>query len=96
MFSVIRNLVFLIALFFIGAIGASIWVYGTLDPCRMLATELSEETIEDISKMFGGDGSSLGGIDNTIEGTYRLITSQYSTGECVEQLGEIWRDKLSR
>ncbi|TDI62477.1 MAG: hypothetical protein E2O89_07605 [Alphaproteobacteria bacterium] len=96
MFSLIRNLVFVIALVFIGLIGAAMGVYGTLDPCRILATELSKETIEDISKMFGGDGSSLGQVDHTIEGTYRLITSQYSSGECVERLGDIWRDKLSR
>ena len=67
-------------------IGAALAIYGEVDPCRMLAKDQAMQSNQE-----GGWPHTLG-IDT--EPWYRLETSQYSTGECIEQLVGIWSDRI--
>ena len=95
MFSAIRNFVFVVCLLLLGAVGTSFWLYGSVEPCRMLARELSRDTIRDVSEAFGTTEESLEMWDETAEQTFRIITSQYSSGQCFDRLSDIWWQKIS-
>ncbi len=67
-------------------VGSALAVYGEVDPCRMLAKDQAMQSDQE------GTISHALGIDT--EPWYRLETSQYSTGECVEALVGIWSDRI--
>lgn len=69
------KLINLILLAVVVGLGVLFYNYETLDPCRMLAQEMADDTIGDIA-----------------ERPLRMLTSQYTTGECVEGLWERWTD----
>ena len=95
MFGFIRNLVFLLALLFLIALGTSFWAYGSVDPCRMLAAEMSEEAVRGLGEMFGKSDEDMAAYDGSLESTYRLFTSQWSTEDCAREYVELWWARLT-
>ena len=95
MFSFLRNIFALAG--FVLVIGSTylVYKYDTVDPCRILAMENSQLTIEELSTAFGGDGSSLGVADAGIESIYLALTAQYSTQQCGQKLTDMWWGQLS-
>ncbi len=67
-------------------VGSALAVYGEVDPCRMLAKDHAMQSNKE------GTWPHALGIDT--EPWYRLETSQYSTGECVEELVNIWSERI--
>lgn len=67
-------------------IGSALALYGEVDPCRMLAKDQARQSNQE------GTLPHAFGIDT--EPWYRLETSQYSTGECVEVLVSVWSDRI--
>jgi hypothetical protein len=95
MFNAIRNLVFVVCLALLAAVGALFTLYGSIEPCRMLASEMGRDTIRDVSEAFGTTEESLEMWDETAEQTFRLITSQYTSGQCFDQLTQVWWRKFT-
>jgi hypothetical protein len=69
-------------------------VYETTDPCRMLSSELSRDAVRGMNEALGSEDNDFGEFEETIERTYRLVTTQYSTGECASRLGKLWWERL--
>lgn len=90
MLNTFRNFVFVVSLALLAATGTLFAIYGSVEPCRMLASEMSRDTIRDFSEALGTSEESLEDWDETAEQTFRLITSQYSSGECFDQLTQAW------
>ena len=90
MFSFIRNLLALFGVLVIIGAGTAYAMYGTVEPCRILAKERSEQTIKGVSEAFGGNGESLGSMDDIVESTFLALTSQYSSEECGQALVDNW------
>lgn len=95
MFNLIRNLVFYAVIVTGIAAGLSIFLYGTADPCRILAKQMSHDTMESVNEILGGDSASDDQVNQTLEGLYRALTVQSSSRECAQELGEDWIDDLS-
>jgi hypothetical protein len=70
----------------VGVTGAALFAYGEVDPCRMLAKEkaMIAEKEGSLPRALGWD----------TEPWFRWTTSQYSTGQCLEQLVESWSDRV--
>ncbi len=90
MFNTVRNLVFVLCLLTLAMISGLFAVYGSVEPCRMLASEMSRDTLRDVSEAFGTSEESLEVWNETARQSFRLITSQYSSGECFDQLTQAW------
>lgn len=82
----VRGVIGSVLLVAIAAIGATIFIYGEVEPCRVLAKEFEMRSEEK------GDWLEVLGMDT--EKLYRLETSQYSTGECTSMLVSSWRQRL--
>lgn len=95
MFSFIRNLLALFGVLIIVGAGTAYAMYGTVEPCRILAKERSDQTIRGVSEAFGGDGESLGSMDEIVENTFMALTSQYSSEECGQELIDGWWAELT-
>jgi hypothetical protein len=84
-----RGLISTIVLIAIAGLGALVYVYGEVEPCRVLAKEYD---------MRGEDQGSfiaaLKAIGIDTEKLYRMETSQYSTGECTRMLFTSWRQRI--
>lgn len=61
--------------------------YGTLDPCRMLAKDLADESYRNLA---GSVGAEPGKTPEAAEALGRVMVSQYSQGECVMKLKDRW------
>ena len=93
MFSGFRLLVSALAMLIVVVTAGSMLTYGTTDPCRMLSSEMSKDAVRGMNESLAGE-RDFGELEETIERGYRLVTTQYSTGECISQLGELWWDRL--
>jgi len=61
--------------------------YGTLDPCRILAKDMARDAY---SQMARAVGAEPGETPQAAENMARMMTSQYSEGECVSRLKDRW------
>lgn len=61
--------------------------YGTLDPCRILAKGMARDTYEQMAKAVGAEP---GKTPEAAESMARMVTSQYSEGECISRLKDRW------
>jgi hypothetical protein len=61
--------------------------YGTLDPCRMLAKDMADESY---ARLAGVIGATPGKTPEAAETMGRMATSQYSQGECIMRLKDRW------
>ena len=52
--------------------------------------QIVRDTIRDVSEALGTTEDSLRTWDEAAEQTFRLITSQYTSGECFDQLTQSW------
>lgn len=77
----------LIGLFIIVFVVLPIVNYRTIDPCRMLAQEIANENYGSIAKAIGAEP---GKTPEAAQSMARMVTSQYSTGECVMKLKDYW------
>ncbi len=92
MFNLIRNLVFSVVVIAAIVAGAAMAIYGTVEPCRILAKEMSADTVNSLNELLGE-----GFVDDqgsAVESIFRALTSQYTSGECLQELGETWREDL--
>ena len=95
MFNFIRNLVFYTVVIIAIASGFVLFFYGTVEPCRILANQMSTNTIEGVNDMLGGGSDTLSdGADETVESIFRAVTSQYTTGRCMQDVGQTWWQDL--
>lgn len=79
----LRMLVVLIAV----VLMATLYRYGTLDPCRMLAKDLATDSYASMTAAIGIDPGST---PDAVETLTRMATSQLSQGECVMRLKDRW------
>jgi hypothetical protein len=83
-----RNIIFgLIGLFVLLFVVLPIVRYRTVDPCRMLAKEIAQENYGSIAKAIGAEP---GETPEAAQSMARMLTSQYSEGECVMKLKDRW------
>jgi len=61
--------------------------YGTLDPCRILAKDMARDAY---TKMAEAVGTEPGKTPEAAESMARVVTSQYSEGQCVSKLKDRW------
>lgn len=61
--------------------------YGTLDPCRILAKDMARDAYSQMAKAVGAEP---GKTPEAAENMARMVTSQYSEGECVSKLKDRW------
>lgn len=61
--------------------------YGTVDPCRILAKDMARDAYTQMAKAVGAEP---GKTPEAAENMARMITSQYSEGECVSRLKDRW------
>lgn len=80
-----RNLIVFLVVIVALAFGALYAAYGEVDPCRALAVERARRAEEKT-------GLPVRGV---VEPWSRMETSQLSTGECVGDLIDSWRRRLS-
>tara|TARA_R110002074_G_scaffold175591_1_gene339009 strand:+ start:2467 stop:2742 length:276 start_codon:yes stop_codon:yes gene_type:complete len=82
-----RLIIGLVALIVVVAIAAPIVRYGTMDPCRMLAQDIADESYGQIAKAMGAEPGE------TPEPAYamaRMMTSQSTQTDCMMQLKDRW------
>ncbi len=85
----IRGLISTLALVAAASLGALVYVYGQVEPCRVLAKEY------DMRGEDQGDFlAALKSLGFDTEKFYRAQTSQYSTGECTRMLFVSWRQRI--
>jgi hypothetical protein len=84
-----RGLISTIVLIAIAGLGALVYVYGEVEPCRVLAAEY-EMRGEDQGDFL----AALRVLGFDTEKLYRMETSQYSTGECTRMLFTSWRQRF--
>ncbi len=82
-----RGLLSTAALIVLGVGGAVYYVYGEVEPCRVLAAEYAFRAEK--------EGSLLGVLGVDLAKMYRAETSQYSMGECSGKLIDSWVERLS-
>jgi hypothetical protein len=61
--------------------------YGTLDPCRILAKDMARDAYTQMAKAVGAEP---GKTPEAAENMARMVTSQYSEGECLSRLKDRW------
>ncbi|NWH09239.1 MAG: hypothetical protein HXY22_11455 [Alphaproteobacteria bacterium] len=76
----------LMLMFVIAPLGAIYYVYGEIEPCRVLAKEYTYRDLR--------EGSVLDMIGVDIEKLHRIETSQYSSSECAGKLVDAWVERL--
>ena len=84
-----RGLISTIVLIGIAGLGALFYVYGQVEPCRVLAKEY-EMRGEDQGDFL----AALRVLGFDTEKLYRMETSQYSSGECTQMLFTSWRQRI--
>ena len=83
-----RNIIFgLIGLFVLLFIVLPVVRYRTVDPFRMLAKEIADENYRSVAKAIG---TEPGETPEAAQSMARMVTSQYSEGECVMKLKDRW------
>ena len=83
-----RNIIYgLIGLFVLLFVVLPIVRYRTVDPCRMLAKEIADENYRSIAKAMGAEP---GQTPEAADSMARMVTSQYSEGECIMKLKDRW------
>lgn len=83
-----RNIILgLIGLFVLLFIVLPVVRYRTVDPCRMLAKEIADENYRSVAKAIGAEP---GETPEAAQSMARMVTSQYSEGECVMKLKDRW------
>jgi len=71
--------------------GLALYKYGSLDPCRMLAQDMANDSVSGLEDTFGPDyEEQYDDVRESAARLTRLVTSQYSTGEGVDKLAERW------
>lgn len=81
---------FILGLIFVAALvlfATPVVYYGTTDACRMLSQEMAAEAYEPMAEILGTDKND---VPDAVERSMRLVTSQYDTGECINQLKDYW------
>ena len=68
-------------------IGVTVWHYGTVDPCRMLAKDLADEGYGQIATAMGMEPGETPESANAMA---RMVTSQYTQKQCVMELKDRW------
>ena len=84
--SIIFALIILIAV----ALGGALYVYGTVDPCRMLAKDMARDSVGPVAEAFGGSRDDL---PEGVEQMMRALTSQYDTTTCATKLWDGWLEE---
>ncbi len=94
LFGLIRNLLALFGLIMLVYGGYAYALYDTVDPCKVLAAKRSQEQIiAPLSEAFGGDGDTLGDMDDLIESLYRALQIENSVEDCAGSLiNVLWSD----
>lgn len=69
------------------AVGAVLFQYGTLDPCRMLAQDMADESYGQIASVIGVEP---GATPESAHSMARMVASQYTQKECMTQLKDRW------
>ena len=77
----------LIGLFFMLFVVLPVVRYRTADPCRMLAKEIADENYRTVANAVGAEP---GETPEAALAMARVMTSQYSQGECIMQLKDRW------
>ncbi|NWG45121.1 MAG: hypothetical protein HXY25_01060 [Alphaproteobacteria bacterium] len=82
--SLILRLVFVVLLLGAVALGVFYFRYGTLDTCRALAIEQTEDADRALEENFGIE------VRDPIERLNRALTSQMTSRECFDELVKEW------
>lgn len=82
-----RIILGLIVILVLGLVVWPLLAYGTLDPCRILAKDMARDTYTQMSRAIGAEP---GKTPEAAESVARMVTSQYSEGECVSHLKDRW------
>ncbi|MES1991036.1 MAG: hypothetical protein V4441_08805 [Pseudomonadota bacterium] len=82
-----RTVIGLIVLVLAVLTGLTVWHYGTLDPCRMLAQDLADDGYGQVAKAMGMEP---GETPDSALAMARMVTSQYTQSECVWKLRDRW------
>lgn len=84
-----KSIVFVLAILVAAALGGALYVYGTVDPCRMLAQDMARDSVGPLAEAFGGSRDDL---PEGVEKMMRALTSQYDTSTCASKLWDGWFD----
>lgn len=84
-----KSIVFVLAILVAAALGGAFYVYGTVDPCRMLAQDMARDSVGPVAEAFGGSRDDL---PEGVEQMMRALTSQYDTSTCASKLWDGWID----
>ena len=84
-----KSIVFVLAILVAAALGGALYVYGTVDPCRMLAQDMARDSVGPLAEAFGGSRDDL---PEGVEKMMRALTSQYDTSTCASKLRDGWFD----
>ena len=79
--------------FLVVVLGVAGWLffeYGSLEPCRMLAKDMSEDTVVPFVDALGLDTEQA---SKDGEAFFRLLTSQYDSMTCADMLVERWLEE---
>ena len=85
-----KSIVFALVILAATAVGGALYVYGTVDPCRMLAQDMARDSVGPVAEAFGGSRDDL---PEGVEQMMRALTSQYDTSTCARKLWAGWFDE---